>query len=456
MKTSAVAKPISRQGTGLSRRRFAACLAAGSAIAVLGGRGFTRAQGVNGKITVGYEGGNDLIAGLVDQAVTAVKAANLGAEIELQVGAAGNYTTQLMLAVMSGTGPDVFLTTGLGIGELGAGGLIEPLDAYLDGWDGWDEYPENIRAAMTFRASIWALPFAIDTHFIYFRRDLFEQAGLPREWQPATTDDVLAAARALKALGDDIIPYGLYAGANGGNSTAVRGFLPLLHAYGGTLTDADGKWIIESCPIRDALTYYETAYQTDQSVPQDAMTAANPSQMLREALLAGELGMLYDGSWVYGGWAAEDMETTAGEIGFTLHPMADGSEPFSIGAIGNTWYINARAESKDLAWEFVKAVNTREAQVQFNSLDPHIPARADAASDPTFQANPFFQAMVGTAPALVLAAPDPSFRQLVGVIQNATGIVATGEASPADAMTRYGDEMARILGDENVVRQPCG
>ena len=36
-----------------------------------------------------------------------------------------------------------------------------------------------------------------------------------------------------------------------------------------------------------------------------------------------------------------------------------------------------------------------------------------------------------------------------------TGIVATGDATPDEAATRYGDEMARILGEEHVVRRPC-
>jgi multiple sugar transport system substrate-binding protein len=132
---------------------MAASLFAGGTLTLLSRsprRVFAHAQGASGKITVSFEGGNDLISGLVDQAVQAVRAANPGADIELQVGAAGLYTTQLVLAMMSGTGPDVFLTTGLGIGELGAGGLIEPLDGYLETWDGWAEYPENIRAAMTY------------------------------------------------------------------------------------------------------------------------------------------------------------------------------------------------------------------------------------------------------------------------------------------------------------------
>jgi multiple sugar transport system substrate-binding protein len=395
------------------------------------------------------------LLGIVEQTVQAFQAANPDAEIELKPGAAGNYTTQLVLALSTGTAPDVFFTSGLGIAEFSGAGFIEPLDAYLAEWDGWAQYSENIRSAIAFNNSFWALPFAIDTHFLYYRKDLFEQAGLPREWQPATTAEVLEAARALKELGGDIIPYGLYAGANGGNSTPVRGFLPLLYAHGGALTDENGKWIIESCAIRDTLGYYETAFQVDQTVPLDAMTAADPPRMLREALLLGELGMLYDGSWVYGGWAAADPETTMSEIGFALHPKADGGDPFAVGAVGNSWYINARAENKDLAWEFLKALNSPEALVQFNSLDPHIPPRSDAAADPTFQSNPFFQAMVASESALVTAPPDPAFRQLIGVIQNATGIVANGEADPAEAMTRYGEEMTRILGPENVIAEPC-
>jgi multiple sugar transport system substrate-binding protein len=444
--------------SALNRRQLGASVIAAGALAVAGRFGdasTARAQGATGKITVGFESGNELILGIVEQTAEAFQAANPDAEIELKPGAAGNYTTQLVLALTTGTAPDVFFTSGLGIAEFSGAGFIEPLDGWVAEWDDWTQYSEIVRSAIAYEGSIWALPFALDTHFLYYRKDLFEQAGLPREWQPATTDEVLAAAHALKELGGDIIPYALYAGPNGGNSTAVRGFLPLLYAYGGALTDESGKWIIESCPIRDALAYYETAFRIDETVPQDAMTAADPPRMLREAMLTGELGMLYDGSWVYGGWAAADPETTMGEIGFALHPRANGGDPFAVGAVGNSWYINARAQSKDLAWEFVKAINSPEALVQFNSLDPHIPPRADAAADPAFQSNPFFQAMVASESVLVTASPDPAFRQLVGVIQNATGIVANGEADPAAAMTRYGEEMTRILGEENVVTQPC-
>ena len=63
--------------------------------------------------------------------------------------------------------------------------------------------------------------------------------------------------------------------------------------------------------------------------------------------------------------------------------------------------------------------------------------------------------MVQSVPSLVIEAPDPAFRQLITVVQNGTGQVATGEATPVEAIDHYASELTRILGEENVVRQAC-
>lgn len=443
-----------------SRRRFfqGAAALAGAAMLSSSGRGVhrTRAQGLSGKITVEYEASNKALGAVIEAAASALSIANPGATIEIKPIPGGNYQTQLFLELAAGRGPDVFAVTGLGIGELSAAGYIEPLDSYLSGWDGWPQYPDVVRRAITYQDRIWGLPYVLDTHFLYYRKDLFEQAGLPREWQPTTPDDILAAARQVKAALPEVMAYGLYAGANGGNSTAVRGFLPLTYAYGGTLTDEHGQWIIDSCAIRNALAYYETAYQIDKTVPLQAMTAANPSSMLRQAFATGELAMIYDGSWVYSDWEAAAPEIAHDQTGYLMFPTADGRSPFTVGGLGNSWYLNAKSKQKDLAWAFVAAANTVPALVALNTVTPHIPPRTDAARDPVFQSSPFLAATVASVSQLVIAAPDPSYRQLISVIQNATGIVAAGEAGPEEAATRYADEMTRILGEDHVVKQTCG
>ena len=415
----------------------------------------TRAQGLSGEITVSFEDTNGILGPAVDQAVQTVTRANAGTEIETKQAPGGNFATQLFLALSTNRGPDVFALTGLGIGELSAAGFLEPLTPRLDAWDGWAQYPDVVRGAITYQGNVWALPYVVDTHFFYYRKELFERAGLTREWQPATPDDVLAAARQLKANLPDIIPYALYAGANGGNGTPIRGFLPLLYSYGGSMTDESGKWIIDSCPIRNTLTYYATAYQTDQTVPQQAMTAADPAKTMRDALGNGELGILYEGSWVYGELEANNAQDTHDNIGYVLHPTADGRPPFAVGGIGNCWYINAKSQNKDLAWEFVKEMLSKGNQVALNLADPHIPARNDAAADPAFQDNPFHAAMIASLSALRIGPPDPAYRSLIGIVQNATGIVATGEATPEEAVQRYAEELTKALGADKVVSQPC-
>lgn len=414
-----------------------------------------RAQEISGKITVSFEGTDNGLVASVDKNVQALTSANAGVEIEVKQAPGGNFATQLFLALSTNRGPDVFALTGLGIGELAAAGFLEPLNPRLDGWDGWAQYPEIVRTAITFRDTIWALPVQLDTHFLYYRKDLFEQAGLPREWAPTTPEDILAAARQLKTSLPEIIPYAIYAGANGGSGTPVRGFLPILFAYGGDLADASGKWIIDSCAVRQTLNYFATAYQVDQTVPQQVMTAADPQTTMRDAFGNGELGILFDGSWNYGRWASANAQDAQDNIGYILHPAADGRPPFTVGGVGTCWYINAKSQNKDLAWAFVSAMLSKEDQIAINLADPHIPARSDAAADPAFQADPFFADMIDTVSSMQIRPPDPAYRNLIGIVQNATGIVATGEATPDEAVQRYAEELTKVLGAENVVAQPC-
>lgn len=249
--------------------------------------------------------------------------------------------------------------------------------------------------------------------------------------------------------------YGLQAGANGGSSTAVRGFVSLTYAYGGQLADEQGGIVIDSCAIRDALAYYQTAYQVDQTVPRQAMTASNVTAMLRDALIAGELAILYDGSWVYGDWLATSPDIASEQVGYTLFPKADGGAPFAVGGIGASWFMNRRTEAGDLAFAMIAAANTAELQVAMNTASPHIPPRTDAAADPAFATNPFMEAMIDSYDHLLVAPPDPAYRHLLVVIQNVTGMVATGQADPDEAIAHYADELTRILGNDRVTAQPC-
>jgi multiple sugar transport system substrate-binding protein len=413
------------------------------------------AQGLSGTIRIGYESTNTITIPYIESVAAELEEANPDLRIELEPSPGSNYLIQLVFQLARGEAPDVILTAGPVLGELADAGYVIPLDDYVARWNGWSQYPEPFKMTVSFKGSVWSVPHSYDTRFLYYRRDIFERAGLPADWTPASPEEILDAALAIKNTVPDVIPYALFAGANGGADTVVHGFLPVVYAYGGEFRDENNLWIIDSCAIRAGLGYYERAYQIDQTVPQEVMTGASPVEAMRKALFDGELGILYDGSWMYGEWLREDETTTRDQIGYTLFPGSGDVAPFSVSGPGFAWYINAASEQQDLAWAFIEAFNSVETQVGINVADPHIPGRQDAADAPEFQNDPFLKAMVESLPSIVVEAPDPVFRQLITVVQNGTGVVATGEATPDEAVEHYASELTRILGEENVVRQPC-
>jgi multiple sugar transport system substrate-binding protein len=413
------------------------------------------AQSISGSIRVGYEGANTTVAPFIEAAADALQQANPDAKIELEPSPGSNYATQVILQLNAGRAPDLFLLLGVTTAELASAGLIAPLDDLVAAWDGWQQYPDILKTTVSYKDSIWTIPYLMDTHFLYYRKDIFGKAGLPAEWTPSSPGDILDAALQIKNSVADVIPYALYAGANGGNGTVVRGFIPLVNAFGGKLKDENGLWIIDSCAIREALDYYERAYRIDQTVPQEVMTSPQPNTAMRSAMADGDLGILYEGCWAYGPWLDDDPNATQADIGYILFPSDGGRPPFAVGGAGNSWFINSKTDSKELAWAFIEQFNARQTQVDINLEDPHIPARNDAADDPAFQETDFLKAMVASRDSLLMTAPDRAFLQLIGVIQNATGLVATGEATPEEAATRYAEELARALGEENVIAQPC-
>jgi multiple sugar transport system substrate-binding protein len=435
----------------VSRRSVLGGGTAALSAAILARHGHSLAQGLSGSIKVGYEGSNPFIGKYVDAAAQAVMDANPGAEIEVIASDAPDYLSQIGVQLMMGGAPDVFLLLGLGSGELATGGLVRPLDDYLETWDGWAQYDEMARFGVTVQGKTWSLPWGLDVYFLYYRKDLFEAAGLPTEWQPQTRDEIIDAAQAIQTSNADVIPYSLYAGANGENGTAAD-FLSLILSNGGTLTDADGKWFIDSCPIRGTLGFYDEAFQTSGVIPESVLSDVNPIQTMPEAFGDGELAILHEQAKQYGLWIAKD-PANAENIGIARFPGDNGL--FNLGDAGDAWYINAKSKNPDLGWAFIEAFNSADTQAALSAEDPHLPARVDARALASWSSSPLAPAMLDAAEGITLPPPEPQFRKLIGVVQNATGLVATGQATPEDAVQRYSDELTRTMGKMNVVSETC-
>ena len=231
----------------------------------------------------------------------------------------------------------------------------------------------------------------------------------------------------------NVLPYALYAGPAGSSGTADHAFVPLLWAYGGELQDSSGKWIGDSPATQKVLTYYQKAY--DGLSPKEILTDTKPWTAMREKLGNGQLALLFEGGWVYGGWASADKAGTEQNVGYLLHPTESGGPSFTIGGPGTCWYISSRSANKQGAWEFIKAMNTAEIVGKLNAEDPHPVARQDAAEIPEFKFRPVpGRVDRGPVQGASSSPPDPGYSKVIEAIQKVTASVAAGELSPADAV----------------------
>lgn len=409
-------------------------------------------KGLVGQIVVSYPDELGKKPKYVDQAAAAVmqKHTSLQVKIDHQKIGAGDHYTKTLLALTSGDAPDVIHTGGDRIGELADAGHIAALDDYLKNWEEWKFYPDAIKQGATYKGKVWAIPYGLDTRWLYFRRDHFEKAGLGASWQPKKVDDILTAAEAVKAKVPNVIPYALYAGVAGDSGTASHAFIPLLWAYGGDLQNKDGKWIAESPAILKTLKYYDRAYKSGL-VPKEVITTTKPWTAMREKLgIKGELAILFEGGWVYGGWAAKDKAATEKNVGYLLHPTETAGPTFTIGGLGTCWYITAKSKNKDAAWEFVKTWNNKDTVAKLNIEDPHPVARTDSAEVPEFKAEKYFVDSTKSLEKGRFVPPDPNFGKVIGVIQKATGRVAAGEMSAEEAAKRYAEDLKTAVGADKV------
>jgi multiple sugar transport system substrate-binding protein len=189
---------------------------------------------LSGTITVSYPDEAGKKPAYVQAAADQVTKANPSAKItvDLQKIADGDYYTKLLLGLQSGSGPDVTHLGGDSIGEMVDAGYLAPLDDYLATWDDWKNYPDAVKQGVTYKGKVYGIPYGLDTRFLYYRKDVFQKAGLDPNWQPKNVQDILDTAKTVQSKVPDVIPYALYAGKAGDTGTASHGFVPLLWASG--------------------------------------------------------------------------------------------------------------------------------------------------------------------------------------------------------------------------------
>lgn len=375
------------------------------------------------------------------------------------------YYTKLQQMLRSPkTAPDLVYEDTFLINSDITSGYLKPLDPYLAKWPDWNRFIDTAKAAAKGEdGKTYGVPDGTDTRGLWFNKDVFEKAGLPADWQPRTWNDVLTAARTIKKKVPDVIPLNAYTGKPVGEAATMQTFEMLLYGTGDGGTDPlydknSKKWIAGGKAFEDALSFVETVYR--EKLGPDVSDALDPNVMTRvrgEWLPQGKLAIALDGSWLPQDWlpgSGHEWPEWSRTLGLAAMPTQHGQAPGKVSMSGGwTWSIPAKAGNPDLAFEFVKTMQTKANAQKWYVANSGIAVREDVAEDPAYvDAQPgikFFTDLVSTThyrPAY------PAYPKVSTAIQEAMEGVTTGDTSVAEATSSYTDALKDATDNQVVER----
>jgi sorbitol/mannitol transport system substrate-binding protein len=134
----------------------------------------------------------------------------------------------------------------------GARGWLEPIRG-LPAAYGVDDLLPSVRASLTHDGELYALPFYAESSMTYYRRDLFEQAGVKMPVRP-TYDDIERLAGVLHDPTGGVSGICLRGKVGWGENVAV--IAPMVNTFGGRWFDEQWLPEVESPAWRAALERY--------------------------------------------------------------------------------------------------------------------------------------------------------------------------------------------------------
>lgn len=375
-----------------------------------------------------------------------------------------DYKSQLALDLQSGTGPDVFSIDGIWVGEFATANYIAPLadtaGAAADEWDGWDQIDEAVQANGIFEDQRYGIPQGTDGRVIYYNKDIFEAAGLPADWAPATVDEVLEAARTIKESNPDVIPLQINGGVAMGEATTMQGALPLLAAAGAPIWDPEtSKWTGATPEMIQMLGTYATVYGDEGLGDVDMQTEADGRNKSFEEFAAGNIGMLLEGDYFWRSVINPDqgefpMEGRDDKVGYALIPAYEaggalgGLDAASMSG-GGVWTINPNTKNAEMAWNLLSFMMSKEQVISAVGETPRITARNDVNAEILSQ-DPMLTFVADEALPVTHFRPGfAEYPEVSVALQEAVEAVVTG-TSPEDAAADYQSALEGIVGAENV------
>jgi multiple sugar transport system substrate-binding protein len=368
-------------------------------------------------------------------------------KVDMEIVPWADQQQRLVSALAAGGLPDVSMLGNNVVAQFVAAGALTPLDDYFasynkeHGADVADDVWPGDKGYYYLRGHWWASPVCVETRALYYRKDLFRQAGLDPDRPPATWEQLAADADKITKASKGSA-YGIALCVSLDYNT-VQNFMSAYLGYGARMIGANGKCGFDTPEFKAALNVYVSMYKNHSTHP-DAPSMSGDT--LRRGFRDGKYAMILSDPGLY-----EDLKTDNApffkEIGIAMVPAGPkGRDGFLGGWPLVLW--NA-SEHKDAAARWIMFVTHSDALRSLATAAGFIPGAVSIAKGPPWNTAPyalFVDQLKDARPYQYPAEAIPQMGQLeVDTIQKAVQAVALGQQSVDEATAALCKNIDEVL-----------
>jgi multiple sugar transport system substrate-binding protein len=260
---------------------------------------------------------------------------------------ADTASQKLTTQIAGGNPPDVAFVNASDTSDFASRQALVNLDDYINRSDvvKADDYVDAFKGFVTYNNSMWGLPIDGESTGLFYRKDLFQAAGITAP--PTTWDEFQADAAKLTIPSKHQYGYEVFA------PEAAYYWYPWLYQAGGDLLSADGKNVVFDSPeAQKAADFYVNLAKYS---PPDYLNSNSYDG--RVAFAEGQVGMYMAGSWFAGTLHSEYPKI---DDKWGAAPLPDGPAGCKTTIAGDSLIMLNGSKNPDAAWLWMEYLSKPE------------------------------------------------------------------------------------------------
>ena len=340
------------------------------------------------------------------------------------------------------TTPDIYMGDVVWPAQFASAHLALDLSHYLP-QSFWNRFAPGLVKGATYHDQVYGAPFFMDAGFLYYRKDLLEQAHLP---VPKTWNQLVQDAETLQK--DGLVKYGFVWEGNAYEGLTCN-WMEYMTDAGGTILNASGtKATIDSTNSLRALNFMRSLITSGVS-PAAVTTFEEPQAMA--VFNAGQAAFLRN--WDYA-WANSNDPTDSkvvGKVGVAPLPTFSAANYPGYSNIGG-WniYVNPHSQHISQDIKFIQWITGTQAQTILATRFSEIPTNYAVQKNPSVRAvNPVL-ATVSEVRLIARPAQTPAYPNVSQAIYSNINAALNGSLAPAAALQQAATQINQALSQNSL------